>query len=97
MDLNSNTVAKCGFNCYDIANGNDMRLRNSVFLHDTSPRLFMYGTTDVIIGTVTGNNAIEVCGRVDLLACLAALPLPALAYAMPCPAVACLCLQPCKL
>lgn len=58
--LDSNTVAKCGFNCYFIAQGNDMRLRNSVFLHDTSPRLFMYGTTDVIIGTVTGDNAIEV-------------------------------------
>ena len=60
LDLNSNTVSKCGFNCVNIEQGNNMRLRNSVFLHDTSPRLFMYGTTDVIIGTVTGDNAIEV-------------------------------------
>lgn len=36
-----------------------MHMRNSVFLRDTPPDLFMYGTTDVIVGTVTGDNSIE--------------------------------------
>ncbi len=39
--LDGNTVAMCGFNCVFIGQGNDMHMRNSVFLHDTSPRLFM--------------------------------------------------------
>ncbi len=41
MVLDGNTVASCGFNCMFIGSGNDIHLRNSVFLHDTSPRLFM--------------------------------------------------------
>jgi hypothetical protein len=56
--LDSNTVAQCGDNCY-LLGGHNMHLRNSVFLRDTPASLFMYGTTDVIVGTVTGNNSIE--------------------------------------
>eukprot|EP00729_Bicosta_minor_P016591 gene16591-3368_t len=35
-----------------------MHLTQSVFLRDTPEQLFLYGTTDVIIGTVNGNNSI---------------------------------------
>eukprot|EP00051_Salpingoeca_urceolata_P013448 m.168883 g.168883 ORF g.168883 m.168883 type:complete len:672 (-) comp17796_c3_seq6:99-2114(-) len=56
--LDSNTVAQCSGNCYGMG-GTNMHLRNSVFLRDTPARLFLYGTTDVIIGTVFGNNSIE--------------------------------------
>lgn len=35
-----------------------MHLVSSVFLRDTPEKLFLYGTTDVIIGTVNGNNSI---------------------------------------
>lgn len=56
--LDSNTVAQCQGNCVGMVSGTDMTLSNSVFLRDFGSRLFMYGTTDVIIGTVAGSNAI---------------------------------------
>lgn len=58
LTLNANTVAQCGYNCYQLG-GTNMHLTNSVFLRDTPPRDFLYGTTDVIVGTVVGNNSIE--------------------------------------
>ena len=59
--LDSNTVAQCQGNCVGMTSGTGMQLRNSVFLRDAGTRLFMYGVTDVIIGTVTGDNVIEDC------------------------------------
>jgi hypothetical protein len=32
--------------------GSDIHLENSVFLRDNPTRYFMYGTTDVIIGSI---------------------------------------------
>lgn len=60
LDLAGNTVAKCGGNCISMGATN-MRLRDSVFLRDTPDQLFLYGTTDVIIGTVSGDNSITDC------------------------------------
>jgi hypothetical protein len=56
--LRSNTVARCGGNCVGMEAA-DMHMLSSVFLRDTPEDLFLYGTTDVIIGTVSGNNSIE--------------------------------------
>ena len=56
--LDANTVQMCSGNCYSMGSGNGLVLRNSVFLRDNSNRLFSYGTTDVIIGTVAGPNAV---------------------------------------
>lgn len=58
--LQSNTVARCGGNCVGLE-ASDMHMTSSVFLRDTPEDLFLYGTTDVIIGTVSGNNSIEDC------------------------------------
>ena len=55
--LDANTVARCGGNCVFLGASN-MHLSRSVFLRDTPEQLFLYGTTDVIIGTVDGNNSI---------------------------------------
>ena len=55
--LERNTVARCGGNCVALGASN-MHIRHSVFLRDTPEMLFLYGTTDVIIGTVSGNNSI---------------------------------------
>lgn len=57
--LEGNTVARCGGNCIDLGDqATNMHLVSSVFLRDTPEMLFLYGTTDVIIGTVIGNNSI---------------------------------------
>ena len=58
MELDSNTVQQCSGNCYNMGVGVGLTLRNSVFLRDMSTRLFSYGTTDVIIGTISGANAL---------------------------------------
>eukprot|EP00946_MAST-07B_sp_MAST-7B-sp1_P001728 g1728.t1 len=58
LDLNGNTVQQCSGNCYSLGQGIGLTLRNSVMLRDTSTRLFSYGTTDVIIGTISGANAL---------------------------------------
>ena len=58
MELDSNTVQQCSGNCYAMGQGVGLTLRNSVFLRDMSTRLFSYGTTDVIIGTISGANAL---------------------------------------
>jgi len=56
--LESNTVVRCGGNCVSMSSSN-MHMRRSVFLRDTPEQLFLYGTTDIIIGTVNGDNSIE--------------------------------------
>ena len=58
LNVDSNTVQQCSGNCYFLGAGQGLVLRNSVFLRDMSTRLFSYGTTDVIIGTVSGANAV---------------------------------------
>jgi hypothetical protein len=58
MNLDSNTVQQCSGNCYSLGRGSDIILQNSVFLRDMSTKLFLYGTTDVIVGGLTGNNAV---------------------------------------
>lgn len=59
--LDANTVAQCGGNCYGMTGGTNMHITNSVFLRDAPATYFMYGTTDVIIGSISGNNSIENC------------------------------------
>ena len=57
--LQANTVQQCSGNCYSIGGAvTGLRLRDSVFLRDTSERMFLYGTTDVILGTLHGDNQI---------------------------------------
>lgn len=51
-------MAQCGYNCMNLG-GTNMRVSNSVFLRDTPTRLFLYGTTDIVVGTVTGSNVVE--------------------------------------
>jgi hypothetical protein len=58
FNLDSNTVQQCGGNCYSFGSGVDLVMRNSVMLRDVSDRLFMYGTTDVIVGGISGYNAL---------------------------------------
>ena len=58
LNVDSNTVQQCSGNCYFLGAGDGLILRNSVFLRDMSTRLFSYGTTDVIIGTISGANAV---------------------------------------
>ena len=56
MHLNGNTVQQCNGNCYSFGQGIGLTMENSVLLRDMSTRLFMYGTTDVIIGGLRGDN-----------------------------------------
>lgn len=58
MNLDSNTVQQCSGNCYSLGAGSHITLQNSVFLRDMSTRLFLYGTTDVIVGGLTGQNKV---------------------------------------
>jgi hypothetical protein len=58
LDLDGNTAQQCSGNCYSLGRGVGLTLRNSVMLRDMSTRLFSYGTTDVIIGTISGANAL---------------------------------------
>lgn len=57
--LSFSQVAQCGLNCVRMT-GTNMHLRDSVFLRDTPARLFLHGTTDVIVGTVTGKTSAAV-------------------------------------
>ena len=56
MNLDGNTVQQCNGNCYSFGQGVGLTMENSVLLRDMSTRLFMYGTTDVIIGGLRGDN-----------------------------------------
>ena len=58
LTLQGNTVAQCGDNCVFIGDVKDLRMRDSVFLRDNPVNLFLYGTTDVIIGSASGDNEI---------------------------------------
>lgn len=58
MALTANTVQQCSGNCYNLGAGVDMVLRDSVLLRDMSTRLFLYGTTDIIVGGLRGNNSV---------------------------------------
>jgi hypothetical protein len=58
MHLDSNTVQSCSGNCYNLGSGVDLLMENSVFLRDMSTRLFLYGTTDIIVGGLRGHNAV---------------------------------------
>ena len=58
MNLDSNTVQQCSGNCYALGQGVGIVMQNSVLLQDNSLRLFMYGTTDVIVGGLTGDNKV---------------------------------------
>lgn len=56
MRLLANTVQQCSGNCYSLGSGVGISMRDSVMLRDMSTRLFLYGTTDVIVGGLKGNN-----------------------------------------
>ena len=56
--LNANTVQQCSGNCYSFGRGVNLVMQNSVMLRDLSARLFLYGTTDVIVGGLEGFNAV---------------------------------------
>jgi len=58
MALDGNTVQQCSGNCYSFGLGVGLVMSNSVLLRDVSTRLFMYGTTDVIIGGLSGANSL---------------------------------------
>ena len=58
LTLQGNTVAQCGDNCVFIGDVKDLRMRDCVFLRDNPLNLFLYGTTDVIIGSASGDNEI---------------------------------------
>lgn len=58
LNLEGNTVAQCGGNCYFIGSCNNLKLRNSVFIRDTPDNLFLYGTTDIIFGSISGTNEV---------------------------------------
>eukprot|EP01013_Petalomonas_cantuscygni_P042039 TRINITY_DN754_c0_g1_i1.p2 TRINITY_DN754_c0_g1~~TRINITY_DN754_c0_g1_i1.p2 ORF type:complete len:678 (-),score=118.23 TRINITY_DN754_c0_g1_i1:2684-4717(-) len=49
------TVAQCGGNCMAL-NGDRPSLQRSVFLRDTPREMFLYGTTDVIVGFSTNGS-----------------------------------------
>lgn len=55
--LESNTMAQCGYNCMQMGRAEAMMVRNNVFLRDTPPKMFIYGTTDIILGDVDGVRA----------------------------------------
>ena len=54
--LRRNTVQQCSGNCYSLGGGVGLLMENSVFLRDMSTRLFMYGTTDIIVGGLRGGG-----------------------------------------
>jgi hypothetical protein len=58
MLLDRNTVQQCAGNCYTLGGGRGITLSNSVMLRDVAERLFLYGTTDVIVGGLDGDNAL---------------------------------------
>lgn len=58
LHLNGNTVQQCGGNCYALGRGVGILMENSVLLRDMSDRLFMYGTTDIIVGGLQGYNQV---------------------------------------
>lgn len=43
--LKGNTVQGCGYNCVEMGGTTHMTLSDSVFLRDTPPDMFVYGTT----------------------------------------------------
>ena len=59
MHLDSNTVQQCSGNCYRFGKGVGLVMENSVLLRDMSTRLFLYGTTDIIIGGLSGDNKLR--------------------------------------
>eukprot|EP00943_MAST-04B_sp_MAST-4B-sp1_P003658 g3658.t1 len=61
LTLNANTIHNCNGNCVSLTSTTNLKLQNSVFIRDTDPRYFVYGTTDIIIGTIVGNNEITNC------------------------------------
>ena len=54
--ISGNTVQQCSGNCYSLGSGAGMVMRDNVMLRDLSTRYFLYGTTDVIVGTLKGDN-----------------------------------------
>ena len=58
LTLDSNTVQQCSGNCYNLGRGANMLLQNSVMLRDTPERLFLFGTTDVIVAGLSGHNSL---------------------------------------
>jgi len=57
--LQANTVENCGGNCYSIGGATGVTLEDSVFLRDRPDRFFIYGTTDIIFGSVEGINVVR--------------------------------------
>ena len=54
--ISGNTVAQCSGNCYSLGTGSGLDMRDNVMLRDLSTRYFLYGTTDVIVGSLSGHN-----------------------------------------
>jgi hypothetical protein len=51
--IRSNTINQCGYNCVTMAWATRMILEGNVFLRDRPEKLFLYGTTDVIVKEVS--------------------------------------------
>jgi len=58
MTVDSNTVFACQGNCVDFGQVFGLVMRNCVFLRDAGTRLFSYGVTDIIVGSVSGENSV---------------------------------------
>jgi hypothetical protein len=56
--LRGNTVQACGYNCVEMGGTTHMTVSDNVFLRDTPPDMFVYGTTDIILGSVDGTSSI---------------------------------------
>ena len=56
--LSNNTVQACGYNCVEMGGTTHMTVSSNVFLRDTPPDMFVYGTTDIILGDVDGTSSI---------------------------------------
>jgi len=56
--LSNNTVQACGYNCVEMGGTTHMTVSGNVFLRDTPPDMFVYGTTDIILGDVDGTSSI---------------------------------------
>eukprot|EP00040_Diaphanoeca_grandis_P028430 m.164696 g.164696 ORF g.164696 m.164696 type:complete len:664 (+) comp31351_c1_seq2:173-2164(+) len=56
--IRGNTVQACGYNCYEMGATTHTIISDNVFLRDTPPDYFIYGTTDIILGNVDGTSAI---------------------------------------